>query len=381
MRISLAILLVVAALAGCSRQEAGVYAAKGRDRLIADMKPEAVIVKVNGVSFTKAEWQTYRELLDKVFRLHSAIALDKVSEKAARYLERQEPKIHEEWIRRELMHQEFVRAGLEFDTNLLAQAEQRFLRFARCRKGETIDDLALRLGPAAGALMRERLRNDVEGDILRQSVTTNDLQTVSDEDISKELELVSEFNARAKKLNAKQRAKAEKARQRILAGEKFADVAAEVAEVHPEYGKAWEEFFEAEEFPEGTDMRAWLPKSQIGDISGPLDLDDGLAIVGVLWKGDGEVPAGMKVPTLYKLVRCTFKAFEEMAVPSTNELRTIILQERRAKVQQELGSRLFDSARIEFPNGQAFFKEKTVEAKVNGPVGPQPSRKEESNEQ
>ena len=66
---------------------------------------------------------------------------------------------------------------------------------------------------------------------------------------------------------------------------------------------------------------------------------------------------GEKVVRSYELVRCTFHAYEKIDVPENREqLRRDMLAERKRAAFQELGMKLMENAKIEYPQGTAIFE-------------------------
>ena len=98
--------------------------------------------------------------------------------------------------------------------------------------------------------------------------------------------------------------------------------------------------------------------AKVGDISDPLAYDDVIAIFGLVRMYDGEAPDGYEAMKQYELVRCSFHAYEKIEEPEDKEeLRAGMLEERRAAVIRELGSKLLESAKVEFPKGEDIFNE------------------------
>ena len=123
-----------------------------------------------------------------------------------------------------------------------------------------------------------------------------------------------------------------------------------------EQGKEWITVQLEELNAEGEKgLREWLKNAEMGDISDPIDFDDGVSIVGVVRKGEGEAPEGVVGPTLYTLVRCTMLARNNMEVPTADEVRKAVLEFKRGEARREVFTNLYHAATIEFPNGTNFF--------------------------
>jgi len=341
---------------GCSKEQRkpGVYVEKDAPLTFQEMSGADVFVRINGISLTKSLFSTFCSLQEKIYRLHHAIALNRVSEKADAYRRRNEQRWYEELIRRELMRQEADRCAVQAPTGAVVKAEKRMLGFLR--QGEkNFSDLTNHFDGAEFTLLRRHVLEDVRSDALRRMFATNAFETVTDAEIDECIANVKAFNVRADRLNEKSRKKGLQFKADVLAGKaKFPALTKTCAEVHPEYGAKWDDV-QLGEFPEDSPLRQWLKKARPGDISDPIDLDDGLAVIGFVAKLEADVPKGMPPLDLYRLVRCTFRAYEKMAEKPRDEVRRILLKEKKDAVQRELGSRIFDSAVIEYPHGTDLF--------------------------
>lgn len=343
-------------LSGCreERRVPGVYVETDSPKTLETMAEKDVFVIVNGKSLNKGLFSTFCSLQEKLYRLHSAIALDRVSEKADGYRRRNEQRWYEELIRRELMRQEADRLNVMASTGMVDKAERRMMSFVRRPKND-FENLTNFLNGVEFDLLKQHLVDDVRSDCLRTLSATNDFETVTDEEVDFRIEDIRKFNERAEKLNAKSREKGVQFKADVLAGKgKFSALTKERAQVHPEFGEAWEDV-QINEYPEDSPLHIWLKTAAPGDISDPIDLDDGLAVVGFVALLDADVPEGVPPIKLYRLVRCTFYAYEKTEEKSRDEVRKMIKAEKRDAVQKELGSRIFDAAVIEFPHGTDLF--------------------------
>ena len=219
-----------------------------------------------------------------------------------------------------------------------------------------VEGTAAKVGGRAGAFFTRLLRAELLQEKLLQSPTFRGALAVTAQEITNRVEFVKKFNANAEKMNRLARERLVAAKKEILAGAKFRDITRKYAEVHPEYGEKWTTLELGELVGEWEqNLKDWLKTAKVGDISDPIDLEDGIAIVGLLAKGEGEVPANMEVPMLYSLVRCTLYARESLPDKTPAEAEKTVADLKRAEALKALGKRLMDRAAIEFPNGTNFF--------------------------
>ncbi len=265
-------------------------------------------------------------------------------------------------IHHELFRQYAEEIGAVPSEEKVADAAKSLLA-ALGRANSSIEAIAMEIGGDAGELFRKAPYVDARDAVLRQSVTTNDLDNVSDAEIKEREAFVAEFDANAENLNNKAKERLVEAKKRILAGADFALEAKNIAEsVNPQYGAEWGRF-EIQEFPADEELHKWLLTAEPGDISDPLDLDDGIAIVKVLEKGKGEAPPGVEPPDAYTLVRCTTQAFEKMQYQDRIQMTRQLLLWKREDAQRILGTMLTDRAVIEYPNGTNLFDNVRAETK------------------
>ena len=113
----------------------------------------------------------------------------------------------------------------------------------------------------------------------------------------------------------------------------------------------------------------WLVRAEVGDISDPIEMDDGISIVGLKMKHEMENPEPGE-PNIwdYELVRCAFYAYEKLdEIEDHDELVEDMLSARRRFAMEELRKKLVEKAVIEFPSGQNLFYAVTKPKKPGKP--------------
>lgn len=351
------LLLLAGGIWGCTNEdkhptEPGVYVDTNKTVYIRDMKPQDVIMIVNGEVCTKADFLSQQRIDEKIYRLHEKIQLWGINKKAAEYVWKSEQRIPEYLLQRMLLTQEADRLGIVADPGRVAADQKKLARHMNC-PDMPFEEIAAQFGPD-GNLLISNVANDIRADILREREATNGVSEVTEAEIDGQLAKAREFNANADRLNAKSRAKALKFREEVLAGKgDFAALAKKYAQVFPEHGEKWGDF-EISELPDDWELKKWLASAKPGDISEPLDTPDGLAVVGFVGQYTHDVMEGMAKPVENRLVKCTFYIYEKRS-ESRAVIRDVLKRKKTEAAQKGLMARLFDAAVIEYPNGINWF--------------------------
>ena len=354
----------IALFAGCSREagrvlrKPGLHVAEGHDKSIAEMKPDDVIVVVNGDKITKLDYDALLRFRKALFQLQRKIDVEDVENPEVRFFADQiRFRLVPELIHHKMFAQYAAEKGIVPSQEAVEKERKAFAQ-GLSRQPDELDRLAKRIGGVAGELFARAPFVSAQDHLLRQSVTTNDLDHVTDEELEQTKRRIEAWDKTAEGNNRASKERLAKARAEIDAGGDFADVTTKYAQVHPEYGKQWQTF-ELGELPQDEGLYKWLVSAKVGDISPPLDLEDGLAIVKLVSTGKGEAPPGVPLPDVYTLVRCTVFAYEYMEHLGAPEMRREVLKMKRTAAQRELGMMLTARAVLEYPNGTNFFSSVT----------------------
>lgn len=321
---------------------------------ISELKLDDPVLYVNGEKITKRDFEALLVLRDRLWRLHQNEPFIVSKEEMDEFRFQAGDSMMIELIHRALFRQYAKVNKIEPSKNKIEEATKLLLKSIR-KPNSNMADIAEAIGGDAAKLFLEIPYIDAQDAMSRQSVTTNDLDNVSESEIKRRIEFVKRFDANAEEMNRRARARLMEAKQRILAGGDIAEEARKIFDtVHPEYAEKWGRF-EIQEFPADEDLHKWLLKSKPGDISDPLDTEDGIAIVKVIERGRGEAPEGVVPPDAFTLVRCTVKACEKMRYQNPDEMRQQLLLWKRQEAQKKLGMMLTEKAVIEYPNGTNLF--------------------------
>ena len=351
------LLIAVLLVAGCGKDEPkapGLYIDETKSVLMKDLSPRDVVVRVNGVGITKHDFLVRRSLNEKIYRLRNKIELGTKNKKAKSYIQSMEKSIPDEYIRHELVRQAADEAGITVSEKRLKSEYKKFLNYIG-RPKDSMEKVIALIGEEEGRVLVDFMRDGIRAEVLRDSLATNGYYTVTDEMVSNHLARITAWNENADRLNAKARKKANQFREKVMNGGDFVELGKKTAQIRPEYAEKWDSFQLMEFTEENQQLRDWLTTANAGDISGPIDLDDGIAIVKVVdkWKepqGEGHEPVDE-----FELIRCTFKAYQYTLVETEDQIRRQYMLELQKNLMGQLGEQLWKKAVIEFPNGCDFF--------------------------
>jgi hypothetical protein len=318
-----------------------------------NLAPTSVVIRVNGHGITQADYRRCMRLRNKIFRITNRIPLDEKNEKAKSFAKESRMHVPFELVRRELMRQEAERLGVQVPEERIRKQEKRFMAVIR-RPKEPFSNIDKLFGEDA-VLVRDLVLSDARDAITIEKSATNSLTKVTEAELDAQIAYVKKWNETAERKNKEQRERALKAKADILNGAYFYDVTTNRADLAKEDGKAWQTV-ELGEFQADEPLARWLATAKQGDISDPIELDDGMAIVGLKLAYKTEAPPGGESNMQYDLVRCTFFSYDKLEeIEDRDELAKEMLAERRAQTFERLGGRLMDEAKIEAPFGENIF--------------------------
>ncbi len=361
--------LVLISWTGCSRKDA--EKSQGEKPSVAEKKtpgkkkpaavvdtlaPTSVIVCVNGENITQGEFVAWERMRMKVWAVSKGWKPDTVNAETRKYRLQNRMYNLGEMVKYALIGQHARAEGIEPDAKSIADQEQKFLRLLKKTK-ENFREVAASLGAAEGeAFVRLSRAEAITRAVLVHSCS-NDLFHVTAQEFTNRVEFVRRWNENADKSNAVTRARALQAKKEILAGALFVDVAKKYADFAPEDGEAWETFH-LDEFDGDDPLGQWLARSDTGDISDPLELDDGISIVGLKAKYESDISESNKPPVYaYDVVRCPFYVYEKLddLEGDRKAIEADIIEKRQQWAMRQLRERLTKDAKIEFPCGNNLF--------------------------
>lgn len=349
---------------GCSadteqlqQKKPGVYIS-GVAKTVDEMASEDVIVSINGKKITKKDFADFQHLQEKLYKVVN-FREGELDKKASWFVKANEQRVipilmRSEFVRQAANESQIKVSPLEFDEVAKVLLPKYGFKTSDFNKAASKLD----------KLSSDQLYNIISQEALLKKVVRHYADdkwfTVSPQEVTNQFDYVKKFNDTADKMNRRAKELLLKARAEILSGALFADVAKRYSELHPDQGKEWQIVELDDLSSEGErDLRKWLATADTGDISEPMDFDDGISIVGVVRKGEGESPQGVTPPVLYTLVRCTMYARQNMVIPTYDEVVASIREAKELEAMKEVGQQFHDKAVLEFPNGTNFFNRVT----------------------
>lgn len=359
---------VVLALSGCSDRASAPSSApssappaKNVPFAVDKLSKDTVILTINGQNVTQGDYAHWLRAKELLYRLKNRLPVTgkidgKAGEDFSKFRNTARVRMVGELVRRELTRQYAVSNKVTASTALIENSKRQFGEVLGIQSEKLRAVLTKKCGKEGAELIEEMIAADALSAACIRNFATNDLDRVTKEEAAERLRITHEYNARVDKNNAAQRERALAAKKEMLDGKYFADVTERCADLFKEHGKKWETFV-LSDFQADDPLALWLAQAKAGDISDPIDLDDGLAIVGLLRAYDVTPPGEKESQRQYDTVRCTFYAYDKYEVTEDlDELAELMVQQRREIATQELGKVLLDAAAIEFPLGEGIFR-------------------------
>ena len=318
------------------------------------IKPDAAIAIVNGVPITRAEYDRAMGLRSRIFCISKKLDPTKRNKDVDAYNNTTKEAALVELVIGEMIRQRCEKAGLSLPEKDLASAQKKFMSNIR-RPNTPFEEYVGALPAEDGDEVRRHVAAFARSEFYLGQWATNDFRTVSDEEVSNRLEFVQSYQQSVSSRNEEAKRKAAAAKAEIMAGASFYSVTTNRAEIFKDDGKFWD-VVELEDLEPDDELLKFLVAAKAGDISDPLDLDDGIGIVGVLLKEKGEAVDDKEPPDQYTLVRCMFNAYEEMDEPEDfEEMRKLLLDRKAESARAALVKDLFSDSKIEYPFGKKLF--------------------------
>ena len=332
----------------------GLYINEECNATIDELALDDPVLIVNGEKITRRDFEALVLLRDRIWRIHQNVGFIASPSELNDFRYQVGNSAMLELIQRALFRQYAEANGIIPPQEKINEARKALLKSLR-KSYSNMSDIADAIGGDAGKLFLSIPYTDAQNAMSRQSVTTNDLDNVSENEIKRRIDFVKRFDANAEAMNKLSRERLMEVKKRVLAGADIVEEAKNITDsIFPEYAKKWGTF-EIQEFPPEEELHKWLLSAKPGEISDPLDTEDGIAIVKLVEKSKGKAPPGAPIPDVYCLVRCTVKACEKMKYQNPEEMKEQLLLWKRQDAQKALGVMLTEKAIIEYPNGTNLF--------------------------
>ncbi len=326
-----------------------------------EANPSTILAKVNGTPITVADYLARYRFESTIYtcRHKTTQTMDALPVSRTRFLSKRAP-----LILPELINQLLVRQYL--DDNALALTEQvsrktvaQTLRAFKYSKD--LDDFSKEFG-FPQTFLKEQILFSKKLELARDSFAEETF-AVNEQEIDDGLARLNRIYEHAISSNAVTYLAASNLCRRIVNEHlDFEKTGSEVGQHEPEEAKYWE-CMEASEI-ENEEMRNWAFTAPVGSVGGPFDLADGLSIVKILARTNGQhedsyarIQAGDVT-----LARITFYMLVPEPEPRTREyVGTALLKWKQGMAQKKLIEVLNSRADIVYPHGNKFSYCKEVE--------------------
>jgi len=294
--------VLIAVAVGCGRDKknsgsgAGKTPAQGSlivgemPMQIAEMGNNDVIVSVNGDRLTRAGYEEILDVLEFYYKNKKPRAK---ADDVKRYRQYRARSLVGEYVMKQLLLQEANRRGLKATQENLDYMLNLVLADAAKTKGKTVNEFLASAGHM-GDLVRKDMKEQALIRTLRQAEFGGKL-TITDDDVKKAKENIAKYNLMCDATNALVQAHANDVYQRLRQGADFSQVAAKESQVADGDGGLWGTFEKSELKDE--QLRNLVFTCPVGEISKPLDTEDGMVIVKVLDRAGIDSPMAAQTAT------------------------------------------------------------------------------------
>lgn len=372
-KVFLILIMAIFAMTGCKREgekasdgkskqpqvEKAAPAKKPKPKTLFDrLSPTSVVVRVDKkYEVTKADLLAWWDARVKVFVAGRGVGMADSADEARRYRASCRDRVLAELVRNTMILSYAEKRGITAKKSRIVAFEKKAMSEVKKPK-MAFATFAKSLGVSEGEMFTRMIHEDALAEAVIETFATNDLYHVTEAEFSNRVAFVKSWNERTDATNKIVRLRAAQAKKEILAGGQFEDVAKKYADFSPEEGKLWQRV-QLDELDGDDPLCQWLLRANVGDISDPIDVEDGCSIVGLQMKYPGEEgPDGQKTLETYELVRCAFHAFDKVEDYGGDRKLIIqeMLEERRSDLMLELREKLKKESVIEFPNGTNLFE-------------------------
>lgn len=364
-------ILVLVCLSGCSDRSVAPSGkpARAASRVVKsiinpEIPDDAAVALVNGQPVKKADLDDWIDLRGRVYLANKQVVTT-AARQVRNYSLATGGLALSDLVRRELVRQRCVGEALETPEDLVVAAQRDFMNGIR-KPRTAFADYLVTLPVRERNLLERQVFADAQGEMYLAHWVTNDCLVVTDAEVSNRIDEVKRYNENVERMNQEARRRAAEAKAEILGGRSFYEVTTNRADIFREQGREWDTL-ELGELDTEEDLFVFLSSAQAGDISDPIDFDDGIGIVGVVMKEKGEVPEGVVAADQYTVVRCVFNAYETMDAPEEfAAMKKEMLKQKKDAARMALVDELYAAAKIELPYGDRLFAVDTRKSGVKG---------------
>lgn len=325
----------------------------------ADLRDQDILISVDGSGLTKADVERQIALSTALLQFKGSVSEKGLSERARLAMAR---RIRDTFVSQTLLLQcaELNDVAVTCETHEEARNEIG-ATYARLGMTNAYPAIVAALNDDLRALLEKNIQTAGKIYALIKWVGKTKV-TVTEADIDEIIRRTNEMQANSVKVLGEQRAKAQKAYERLVAGESFDMVAGESELADEDEGSgAWGDFSISEFAQLCPELVGQVSQLKVGGFTKPVECADAIYIVELKEKvGSGEISAVRLEPERLTLRRIVFRLPVMYEPGSREEIREGLRDEKRSDYQKNvLLPALLKKAKILYPSGDVQFKLKT----------------------
>ena len=325
----------------------------------ADLRDQDILISVDGSGLTKADVERQIALSTALLQFKGSVSEKGLSERARLAMAR---RVRDTFVSQTLLLQcaELNDVAATSETHEEARNEIG-ATYARLGMTNAYPAIVAALNDDLRALLEKNIQTAGKIYALIKWVGKTKV-TVTEADIDEIIRRTNEMQANSVKVLGEQRAKAQKAYERLIAGESFDTVAGDSELADEDEGSgAWGDFSISEFAKLCPELVGQVSQLKVGGFTKPVECADAIYIVELKEKvGSGEISAVRLEPERLTLRRIVFRLPVMYEPGSREEIREGLRDEKRSDYQKNvLLPALLKKAKILYPSGDVQFKLKT----------------------
>lgn len=354
------VLLIACAVfcAGCPRQSSTKKSGKDSDStrksVLAEFKDDTVLLRIGTNNFTKADFGRLCSLRRKFLELANRQALQNMNSGVdASIVEMHMLDIYPSKTLTETVIRAY--AATNGIAPLVTDREEARMLFQRGCQNELVPwvTFAKDFTGDAGKELASEIENAAILSAVRRNFFEKNKIVVSDEEMLKCKDWLTDYNARATSTNAVIWANASNVWQRIVKGEMTLEEAAnKYSEDADDRENGEWAAFPLNTFSDEPELAKTIARMTPGDITPPIEGDNGLMILKLVGIEKPEKPTD---PERYVLARVFFRLPEFYSVSEGEALKEEMLATKRDRAFAEFVEALTKSVKLEYVNGKEIF--------------------------
>jgi len=306
-------------------------------------KAPKTVARVDDAVYTVEDLKAEADL-----RCALASAVKKLSDKAEKGIRAKvEKTAGRRFIQQELLLKYFRQENLALDDGIVDKSIDALIKQTRIK---SIEQLESKLGPESMALLRKNIEKDAKEAAARRDIRSKANATASDEEVAEWIEKIKNGNEVASLTNALIYATATNVYERLKEGSlTFEEAVQDYSEADEESVDGnWNTFYM--ENLHSMDEKALielLPGMDKGDITPPIESDNGLAIVKLVDVQNYTKDRANNTEVGYDLARIFFRLPMFIEIPTTEEMRKALVENKENEFFKEVVQKLSESSQIE----------------------------------